>query len=214
MSVTIVSRTNNIPKLKRLLERIGKKDMQAGVFGHDSNVDHEDINIVTLARVHEYGMTIVPKHARSLTIPLIPAAKNKRAKDFPDLFYYKPKGATDHAFLARKVGRGKNQEIQNVFLLVKSVKIPERSFIRAGFDHNINHIVRKIEHEMNKVVEFKTNPNLFADAIAREMAGLIQRYARDLRTPPNHPITIAVKRSSNPLMDTGRLVGAISHRVK
>lgn len=212
MGVTIKS-TNNIPKLKELLKGIGKKEMQAGVFGHDSNVDHEGINMVTLARVHEFGMTIIPKRARSLTIPLIPEAKGKRAKDFPDLFFYKPKGE-DHAFLARKRGRGKSARIENVFLLVKSVTIPERSFIRAGFDHNIENIMRKIEKEMQNVIDFKINPELFADSIARELAGLIQRYARDLQTPPNSPITIAVKRSSNPLADTGRLIGSIDHRVK
>jgi hypothetical protein len=42
----------------------------------------------------------------------------------------------------------------------------------------------------------------------------IQRYMRDLRTPPNHPFTIKMKKSSNPLIDTGFLLSHIIHEVR
>lgn len=208
MTITIRS-TNHIPRLRRVLRELGRTEIQVGVFGHDSNVDEGDANIVTIARVHEYGMVITPKHSKYLTIPVIPEAKNKRASDFGDtLFFHK----TDNGgILARDKGNG---QIETVFVLVKSVTIPERSFLRTGFDKNVSRITTKIENLLSSVFQFGINPDIFAEMIGREFAGLIQKELKDLRSPANAPATVAVKGSNNPLMDTGRLVGAIDYKVK
>jgi hypothetical protein len=213
MGVMIRS-TNNIPRLTRVLRKLGKKTIKVGVFGADNYQYGNDADLVTIAYVHEFGTTIRPKTADWLTIPLIPAAKNKRASDFGDeLFFYKPEGE-DHAFLAREKGAGSNKSIENVFLLVKSVNIPERSFLRTGFDENVDQIAAKIESMLNDVLDFSINPEIFLDAIGMEFAGLIQRHMRRVSDPPNHPITKNVKGSSNPLQDTGRLIGSIRHEVE
>ena len=47
-----------------------------------------------------------------------------------------------------------------------------------------------------------------------EFAGLIQKKMRDLKNPPNSQMTVEMKGSDNPLIDTGRLVGAIRHEVE
>lgn len=208
MGVTI-RRTNNIPRLKQLLQRLDKKEIQVGVFGNDSNVDHENINIVTLARVHEYGMTITPKHAKYLTVPVHPAAKGKRAGDFPDLVFI-PNKAKDGGRLVRKRGN----DMETIFVCVESVTIPERSFIRSGFDKNVDKITTKIETLLDGVISFGINPDVFLDMIGLEFAGLIQKELKKLKSPANAPATKRVKGSSNPLIDTGRLVGAISHKVE
>jgi hypothetical protein len=41
----------------------------------------------------------------------------------------------------------------------------------------------------------------------------VQQYMVDLRTPPNAASTIAAKRSSNPLIDTGELRQSVSYKV-
>ena len=41
----------------------------------------------------------------------------------------------------------------------------------------------------------------------------VRREITDLRTPPNAPMTIARKRSSNPLIDSGRMRQEIQFRV-
>lgn len=209
MGVSVQS-TNNIPKLVKVLKKIQKREIQIGVFGEDGNVDNADINLVTLARVHEYGMTITPKRAKFLTIPLIPAAKGKRAGDFNDLF---PMGLDKggNGVLARDKGNG---EIEAVFALVKSVKIPERSFLRTGFDKNIGKITTKIENLLDDVLAFGINPDTFLDMIGLEFAGLIQKEMKNLSNPGNAAVTKKVKKSSNPLIDSGRLVGAIRHKVE
>lgn len=207
MGVTVKS-TNRIPQIVKVLKKLKKTKIQVGVFGEDGDVGDADINLAQLARVHEYGMTITPKRAQFLTIPLVKEAKGKRAGDFPDLF---PVGLEDgNGVLARDDGRG---GIEPIFALVKSVTIPERSFIRGGFDANENKIVQKAESLIDDVLQLRINPDTFADMLGLEFAGLIQKYARNLRSPGNAAVTKAVKGSSNPLVDTGRLIGSIRHKV-
>lgn len=208
MGVTVRG-TNNIPKLTKVLNKLGKREIKVGVFGADNYSYGNDADLVTIAYTHEFGATIRPKRSKWLTIPLIRAAKGKRASDFGDLFFYKPRNA-DYAFLGRE--RGKDME--NVFLLVKSITIPERSFIRTGYDENVDKITNKIESMLNDVLSFDINPDVFLDAIGMEFAGLIQRHMRTISAPANSAATSAVKGSSNPLQDTGRLIGAIRHEVE
>jgi hypothetical protein len=94
------------------------------------------------------------------------------------------------------------------------ITIPERSFLRSGYDENVNDIVDKIEDLLPQVLQDRINPQLFADMIGLEFAGRIQQKLRNLRDPANSSMTVERKGSSNPLIDTGRLVGAIRHEVE
>lgn len=208
MGVTIRG-TNNIPRVKQVLRKLNRKAIKVGVFGADNYQYGDDADLVTIAAVHEFGTTIVPKTAKWLTIPLLPEAKYKSAGEFNDLFFYKKDENT--AFLARKNGQGKPT---NVFLLVKRITIPERSYLRTGFDENVDNIAAKIEDFLDDVLNFNLDPDVFLDAIGTEFAGLIQLKMRRLSSPPNSNITKNVKGSSNPLQDTGRLIGAIRHEVE
>ncbi|HHT7186905.1 TPA: hypothetical protein ACTZ5N_000113 [Bacillus cereus] len=207
MGVTIRS-TNNSKRYKRALEKLGKKEIKVGIFGEDNYKYGNDADLVTIAGVHEFGTTIKPKNADFLTIPLIPAAKNKRASDFPGLV---PIGLDDGSGVLAKVNGDK---IEPVFALLKSVTIPERSFIRTGFDNNVEKIGDKIDMLFTEVVELNIDPDVFTDMIGMEFAGMIQRHARTVSSPPNAAATRSTKGSSNPLHDTGRMIGAIRHEVE
>lgn len=207
MGVTIRS-TNNSKRYKRALEKLGKKEIKVGIFGEDNYEYGNNADLVTIAGVHEFGTTIVPKKAQFLTIPLVPEAKNKRASDFPDL---KAIGLDDGSGVLARVNGDK---IEPVFVLLKSVTIPERSFIRTGFDNNVDKIGNKIDMLFTEVIELNIDPDVFTDMIGMEFAGMIQRHARTVKSPPNAASTRNVKGSSNPLMDSGRLIGAIRHEVK
>lgn len=50
--------------------------------------------------------------------------------------------------------------------------------------------------------------------IGIEMQQDIQREIIDLRTPPNSPATIARKKSSNPLVDTGHMGDSVTYVIK
>lgn len=94
------------------------------------------------------------------------------------------------------------------------IVIPERSFLRGGRDKNKGKIKSKVADMMPKVIEGGVPVKLFLESIGEEYAGLIQKELRDLKSPPNAPMTADKKGSSNPLVDTGRLMGAIRSEVK
>lgn len=94
------------------------------------------------------------------------------------------------------------------------IVIPERSYLRSGYDENIDNITRKVERLLPDVLENKVNVQAFTNAIGLEFAGMIQKKMRNLRSPANSGMTIERKKSSNPLIDTGRLVGSVRHNVK
>lgn len=96
----------------------------------------------------------------------------------------------------------------------EKIVIPERSFLRSGFDENINKIAKKIEDLLPSVLENEVDSKVFMDAIGLEFASLIQKKIRDLQTPPNSAMTVKKKGSSNPLIDTGRLVESIRYKVE
>lgn len=204
MTVT-VRNTNNIPKLKAVLQKLGKTHIKVGVFG-----DH-DSEIVTIARANEFGVTIKPKQRKWLALPT-KLARGKRPRDFSDLTFILSSDKRK-AYLIRET-TGRRAKTQIFFILVKAVNIPERSFLRTGFDKNVNKITKKMSVMLNDVFKFRVNPHVFADMIGLEFAGLIQKQLRDLSAPDNAPLTIENKRSNNPLIDTGRLVGSIRHEVE
>ncbi|MEK4131994.1 hypothetical protein NYE67_20480 [Solibacillus sp. FSL W8-0474] len=209
MGVKIVKKTNNIPKLTQALKKLGKKSIKVGVFGEDNYKYGDDADLVTIAYVHEFGTTITPKKGKYLTIPVHRSAKNKRAGDFPDLFFV----PTDNGngLLARNKGK---DQLEVLFVLVKSVTIPERAFLRTGFDANINAIANRMETLLNDVLDLNVNPDAFLDGIGMEFAGLIQKHMKGINSPPNAAATVAAKGSSNPLQDTGRLIGSIRHEIE
>lgn len=95
-----------------------------------------------------------------------------------------------------------------------TINIPERSFLRSGYDENVDEIIKKIADLLPSVLENKVNTDIFLDSIGLEFAGLIQKKLKKLQDPENSTMTTERKGSSNPLIDTGRLVGAIRHEVE
>ena len=47
-----------------------------------------------------------------------------------------------------------------------------------------------------------------------ELKGKIQEFAIDLNNPVNHPFTVEMKGSSNPLVDSGGLIGSMEVEVE
>lgn len=94
------------------------------------------------------------------------------------------------------------------------IVIPERSFIRSGFDENVDDVFNKMRDLFPQVLELNLNANVFADMVGLEMAGKIQDKIQSLRSPANSQMTKDRKGSSNPLIDSGRLLGAIDRRVE
>lgn len=93
------------------------------------------------------------------------------------------------------------------------IHIPERSFLRAGFDDNQEAIREKAQKVLADVAAGKTTERGLCQAVGMVMASKIKDYARDLQSPENHPFTVEQKGSSNPLVSTGDMIGGITWRI-
>lgn len=93
-------------------------------------------------------------------------------------------------------------------------KIPERSFIRAGYDTHKNEIEYQAEKLVKRVVDMSITPNKAAETLGEVAQGMIQDFATNLSDPPNAESTIKQKGSDNPLVDTGQMIGWINYKVR
>ncbi len=93
------------------------------------------------------------------------------------------------------------------------MNIPERSYMRAGFDENKDFIFNQAQMLLSQVLSFQIDGRAFYEAFGGICVSVFQKFLTDLSHPPLSPKTIAKKGSSNPLIDTGRLRSSITYRV-
>lgn len=116
-------------RIKAACQEMEQKEIRVGIVGGKADSD-----ILAIAHAHEYGTTIKPKKGKYLAIPLTKdaqAAGSPRA--FSDLRFVNAKNGKLLMVRDKKKRGGKTESVA-MYLLVKSVTLPERSFIRAGFD--------------------------------------------------------------------------------
>lgn len=94
------------------------------------------------------------------------------------------------------------------------IVIPERAFLRNGYDESKDEVLDKCEQTIADVIGGTMSADQFCELVGLLLKGKIQDYARNLDSPPNHPYTVENKGSSNPLVDTGDMIGAISYKVE
>lgn len=96
----------------------------------------------------------------------------------------------------------------------KFITIPERSFLRAGFDEHNKEVLKKVEQTMPDVLIGTMSVEKYCEIIGLLLASKIKDYARNLDKPANHPFTVEQKGSSSPLVDTGAMIESISYEVE
>lgn len=94
------------------------------------------------------------------------------------------------------------------------ITIPERAFLRNGYDECKDDVIAKAEAVLGDVIGGKMSADNLFELVGLLMKSRIQDYARDLDSPPLHPYTVEKKGSSNPLVDTGDMIGAIDYKVE
>lgn len=94
------------------------------------------------------------------------------------------------------------------------IRIPERSYIRSGWDGAKGEITNKIEEMLSKVMENNMDADTFLDMIGLEIEGKLKEKLVEVSAPPLSDVTIERKGSSNPLVDTGSLNDSITYEVK
>ena len=177
--------------LQKELAELDRYSIEIGIFGSD------DSFYAMIANVHEFGMTIKAKN-KYLAIRTKEAGGRKPA-DIPGLF--QPKGKNVLAVADKTAENG----IKVMFILKESVNIPERSFIRSTFDEKNDEWMDFLEKQIEKLCELEIDAKTVFKRLGARIVGDIQDKIRDIRTPPNAPLTIENKGSDNPLIDTGGL---------
>lgn len=94
----------------------------------------------------------------------------------------------------------------------RSIKIPERSFLRAGYDANVDEVMERARQVVAAAAQGDLTARAALEVVGALLRDRIRDYARDLSDPPNRPYTRKQKGSSNPLVDTGDMIGGIEWR--
>lgn len=96
----------------------------------------------------------------------------------------------------------------------EKITIPERSFMRAGFDKRKNKIQKQAEKLVIDVLMMKTPAKPAMESLGQIIVTQLQDYMTALSSPPNHPATVQNKGSSNPLINSGELRGSITYKIR
>lgn len=200
-------------KVKTEMEALNKLRIKVGIQGD------ADSELLMIANVHEYGATITAKNARNLCIPIHKDSYDKSPRDFQDLFFIRSKDGYLFGVTAKK-GRKNTENANNLnflFLLLPSVTIPERSFIRAGFDHNKEALAQLVQEAVADIYQGKTTARQAAEWIGGQAVGLIQQFMSEAGNfTPKGSIQRerAPSYADSPLMVTGRLRNSITWKVE
>ena len=92
------------------------------------------------------------------------------------------------------------------------IKIPERSFLRSGFDEHKDAVEKKAGKMLADVASGAMSADAMYKGVGLELSGKIQEYAVNLNSPGNHPFTLENKGTTNPLIDSGDMIGGITWR--
>jgi hypothetical protein len=166
-------------RIKAACQEMEQKKIRVGIVGGKADSD-----IMAIAHAHEYGATIKPKKGKYLAIPLTKeaqAAGSPRA--FSDLRFVNAKDGK-LLMVRDKKKRGGKTESEAMYLLVKSVTLPERSFIRASFDAQQKELGSIVTGAMVKMLEGTITPTAAAESIGAQAAQLAQSFIDQNRVTP------------------------------
>lgn len=210
MNVTIKDE-NNIPKLMKSLKKLNGSTISVGIPDEKKNKD--GANMADIAAVHEFGATITVKRRKYLAIPLQRKYKGRSPREFNDLFFV-PSKSGDGGTLCKRKGKGKQAQLEACYWLTKSVKIPERSFLRSTVDQKEKDFYKFAEKQLDKWLQSNSDPEPMLNALGLQFRGYVQDTIKNLSSPPDSSLTKAAKGSGNPLIDTGNLVSSIEFSVE
>lgn len=92
--------------------------------------------------------------------------------------------------------------------------IPERPFLDNAMRDNRTKYRAAMAKSARRILRGETSLRTVMSKLGIQAQGDIQEEITALREPPNAPSTIRQKGSSNPLIDSGRMRGAVTHQVE
>lgn len=91
--------------------------------------------------------------------------------------------------------------------------VPERPFMRNAMNSNRGSYQSAMRASAVKILRGETSLSTVLSKLGIKAQGDIRAEIVALASPPNSPTTIALKGSSNPLVDTGEMGGAVTYKV-
>jgi hypothetical protein len=92
--------------------------------------------------------------------------------------------------------------------------IPERPFMRNTMRNNRGKYKNALTVSARKILDGTAQVDGVLRLLGNDTVGDIQEEIVSLSSPPNSPVTVAMKGSSNPLVDTGEMVGGVTFKVE
>lgn len=112
--------------------------------------------------------------------------------------------------MVKKKGVSKSETVYDVALKNEyGLGVPKRSFIRDTVSQNKIKILDKLSL---LIVQRGLQDAL--ELTGLDVVGMIKQRISDGIKPENSPVTVAIKGSSKPLVNTGQLVSSIFHEVR
>lgn len=94
------------------------------------------------------------------------------------------------------------------------IVIPERSFLRAGFDEHHEEVIAKAEKALAHTL-ISGDASDFLNTIGQLLRDRIVDYGQKLKDPPKHPFSLEMNPGkTNPLIITGDMIEAITWEVE
>jgi hypothetical protein len=91
--------------------------------------------------------------------------------------------------------------------------IPERPFMRNAMRENRGKYRDALRSSAAKILTGKAQLRTVLSKLGILAQGDVQAEIASLQSPPNSPVTIKLKGSSNPLIDDGEMRGAVTYKV-
>lgn len=188
-------------RVRAELDKLARMEIRAGVLGS------ADGELLRIAYVQEFGATITPKTARNLAIPLKPSMRGKSPREVSDTWVL---DTGENRFIVRSRG----EQLDFLYLLVPKVTIPERSFIRAGYDSGKDKLAQACELAARAIVFDGISAETAAHRIGTAAVGIIKGYMRSGALLPKSSITLAsAPGKTSPLIQSSRLINAVAYEV-
>lgn len=183
-------------RLKTICQEMEHKKILVGIIGGKAGSD-----IMAIAHAHEYGATITPKKGKYLAIPLTKEAETAGSpRAFSDLRFVNAKKGNLLMVRDKKKGKGET-ESEAMFLLVKSMTLPERSFIRSSFDSQQDKLSSIVSAALEKVLNGAITAADAAESIGAQSAQLVQNFIDENKVTPKS--NFARKTQHTTLYETG-----------
>ena len=93
------------------------------------------------------------------------------------------------------------------------IVIPERAFLRGGFDQCSAVIVKQTAEGLGRVAGGELDGKTYLRGVGKKLEEGIRSYALELDTPPNSSWTVEEKGRNDPLVDTGSMIESIKFEV-